>query len=65
MGKDEIVNITGFFPSVANIIKMPLSTTDAIEEQLNDVFEQKLVQVQYTINRKNMEKIVHEVILKN
>ena len=63
--KDEILYITGFSPSVANVIDQPLPSTDEIEEKLNDVFEGKLVEVQYTTNRKNLEKIAYRVNIKN
>ena len=65
LGNDEIFDIIGFSPSVTNVIELPLPTVNDIEEQLNAIFEQKLVEVEFTINKKNMEKIVHKITMKN
>ena len=62
--------ITGWLPSIANIINLPtpLPTNEAIEEYLNNAFEQKQVVVEFKIrnkDKKNMEKLVHKITFKN
>ena len=61
---DDIFNITGFLPSIKDFITLPLGNVDEIEEQLNDTFEQKLVEVEFTTNKKNKENIVHKITIK-
>ena len=63
LGEDQMLNIIGFHPSVQPICDFPtpLPSIEEIEDQLNDTFERKSVDVEYKINRKNDEKIVHQI----
>ena len=67
---DEMLFITGWLPSIANVINLPtpLPPNEAIEECLNNAFEQKQVVVEFKIrnkDKKNMEKLVHKITFKN
>ena len=65
LGDDDIINMTGFYPSTNSVVPLPipLPEIDEIEDQLN-VMEKKFVKVEFTIN-KNKEKIVHSIAFKN
>ena len=70
MDNGEMLFITGWFPSIADIINLPtpFPTNEAIEECLNNAFDQKQVVVEFKIrnkDKKNMEKLVHKITLKN
>ena len=70
MDNDELLFITGWMPSLASVIKLPSPLPDAeeIEELLNSAFDQKPVEIEFTTrnkDKKNMEKLIHKVIVKN
>ena len=62
-GDDNMINIIGFRPSVQSIFAFPnpLPSIEDIEDELNNSLERKSVDVQYTINKKNKEKIVYKI----
>ena len=64
-GDDNVVNITGFYPSTNTVVPLPypLPKIEEIEDQLNDL-EKKSIKVEFTVN-KNKEKIVHSIAFKN
>ena len=61
---DEMVEITGFLPSLSGVITLPspLPEPEEIEDLLNDALEKKHVDVEFTVN-KNNEKNVHKITL--
>lgn len=66
-GNDNMFTLTGFKPSVANLVSIPspMPMAENIEDLLNDTLEQKNVEIFYTINKKKMDHIVFEIVLKD
>ena len=60
--------MTGFHrKSLLDVIAVPepIPNVEDLEDILNNTLEQKLVKIEYTNNKKNKERIVHKMYLKN
>lgn len=68
LGDDKTFNMTGFHrKSLLDVIAVPepIPNVEDLEDILNNTLEQKLVKIEYTNNKKNKERIVHKMYLKN
>ena len=63
LGDDKSFSIVGFRRSVVDLVTIsnPYPSADGIEEILNNLLEAKTVKVEYTINKKSKERIVHTI----
>ena len=67
IGNDDMLEITGFSQSATDVVslKLPLQSTDDIEDMMNNALENKDVEVEFTFKSHTKEKIVHKITVKN